>query len=102
MCQKTKATKHVSTPHIPPAKITKSANGRTDGRTNGRTDICFSSLTNGKALRAITPKKLQKIARSAIVQSCNRDRDINHLQSSNKVKKHTYKNTKEFPELDLF
>ena len=50
MCQKTKATEHVSTPHIPPAKITKSAK---DERTDERTDIGFSSLTNGKALRAI-------------------------------------------------
>ena len=57
MCQKTKATKHVSTPHIPPAR-TKDE-GRTD---EGRTDICFSSLTNGKALRAIKLTQLNLIS----------------------------------------
>ena len=47
MCQKTKATKHVSTPHIPFAKITKFAE-----KEKQKKDIQFSSRTNGKALRA--------------------------------------------------
>ena len=65
--------------------------------------LCFEPKT---LTFTITPKKLQKIARSAIVQSCNRDRDINHLQSSNKTEqqseKHTDKNTKIIPRTRSF